>query len=575
MNRLSQEKSPYLLQHASNPVDWFPWGEAAFEKARREDKPVFLSIGYSACHWCHVMREESFENPAIAAQINASYVPIKVDREERPDIDHVYMQAALLLLGGAGWPLTVFLTPEKLPFYAGTYFPPHSRYGMPGIDEVLHRITELWTKDRRLLLSSAETVITAIRSEGATTTPRDPEPDLVTRAYPEFLRQFDREYKGFGGPPKFPPPLQCLQLLRHWYRTKEGRALTMVTETLHTMRRGGVYDQVGCGFHRYATDRAWLIPHFEKMLTDQALCALAYTEAFQATGEDAFRLTAREVLAYVLRDLSAPAGGFYTAEDAESEGSEGKYYLWTWDAVAAALGAEGAQEASGFLSLSREGNFPEPGSGINVLALLRPYPALSEEEKTRYHKVRRNLFAARAKRNRPARDDKILTDTNGLAIAALARAGRVFGAADLTSAAVSAARFVVQTMRREGRLQHRFFRDEAGITARCNDYAFLIWGLIELYETTFQAEWLAVAANLQRECISCLGSPEGGFFLAPRDQNDLIHNPREVRDGAVPSGNGISYQNLISLYRLTGNSLFAEEGLRLARAFAAQVADSP
>jgi uncharacterized protein YyaL (SSP411 family) len=547
----------------------------AFEKAREEDKPIFLSIGYSACHWCHVMREESFEDPEIAALLNTSFVPVKVDREERPDIDHIYMQAALLMIGKGGWPLTVLLTPQKLPFYAGTYFPPRTRDGVPGLTEVLQRIADLWESDRPLLLSSAETIVAMLRESMTPGTPMDPTADLIVHAYQDLLRQFDSANGGFGPSPKFPPPLQCILLLRYWRRTKKEKALSMVAQTLRAMRAGGVYDQAGCGFHRYATDTAWLVPHFEKMLTDQALCALAYTEAFQATGEEEFRKTAEEVLAYVLRDLLAPDGGFFTAEDAESEGVEGKYYLWTLEEAKTALGAQAVRDALRYFTLTEGGNFHAAERGLNVLALREPFSRILDQEKARFREVRQLLRAARNQRIRPLRDEKILTDGNGLAIAALARAGMVFGSPRFTGAAEAAAAFLLRTMRRDGRLLHRFWKENAGIAATCDDYAFLIWGLVELYEATFGVRWLHAACELQRECIASLGNPGGGFFLAPRDRDDLIQNPRVIRDAATPSGNGISFQNLLFLFRLTGDAVFAEKSLALARAFAADAGESP
>jgi uncharacterized protein YyaL (SSP411 family) len=593
-NRLADEQSPYLRQHKDNPVDWYPWGEAAFEKARREDKPIFLSIGYSTCHWCHVMEEESFEDEEVAALMNETFVSIKVDREERPDVDTIYMNVCQMMRGQGGWPLTVLLTPDRKPFYAATYLPKEGRFQRMGMLDLIPRIQTLWESDRDRLLEDADEVTDLLRrsvDEGGGT--EAPDEDLLGETYRQLSRQYDDTHGGFGSAPKFPSPHTFLFLLRHWHRTGEERALSMVTETLDEMRRGGIYDQVGYGFHRYSTDQRWVLPHFEKMLYDQALHVLAYTEAAQATGRDRYERTAREVLTYVLRDLRAPEGAFYSAEDADSltadgEREEGAFYVWTTDELRAALDEETAELVIELFNVRPEGNYQEEATGertgANVLyrdASLREVAerrgespeALRETVET----ARQTLLERRAERPRPGLDDKILTDWNGLMVAALATAARVFDEPRYETAAVEAAEFLVTTMRREdGSLLHRYRNEEAAITAPLDDYAFLTWGLLELYQTTFEPRWLETALALLDRSIDAFWDEEaGGFFLTAEGTEDLIVRPKELSDGALPSGNSVQLVNLLRAARMTGRTALEDRADALSRWAGRQVRSRP
>ncbi|MBM4313788.1 MAG: thioredoxin domain-containing protein, partial [Deltaproteobacteria bacterium] len=545
-NRLSREKSPYLLQHAENPVDWYPWGGEAFDRARREDKPVFLSVGYSTCHWCHVMAHESFEDITVAALLNEVFVCVKVDREERPDIDAVYMHVCQMMTGSGGWPLTIVMTPEKNPFFAATYIPKESRWGRQGLVDLIPRIGSIWKTRRDEVEKAAAQTLSHLMQPGSETGELHPEA-LLVRAFEELRGQFDERYGGFGDSPKFPMPHQIVFLLRHWRRTRSPDALRMAEKTLSAMRQGGIFDQLGHGFHRYSTDRQWLVPHFEKMLYDQALLAMAFTEAFQATGDEIHARTVREVLDYCIRDLCAPEGGFFAAEDADSEGEEGRFYLWSMDEFRRLLDPEELRLAKAAYSLAEEGNFVdpvEPGKrGDNILhpsgspAGIAESLGLTETEfLRRLEEVRLRLLAAREKRVRPQRDDKILTDWNGLMIAALARAARVLDEPRYFDAARMAIGFILSRLRApDGRLLHRFCKGEAAVTANLDDYAFLIWGLIEAYEAGFDADDLRAALALQEVVDRHFRDSEGGFFSTPNDGETLLFRPREGHDGAIPS----------------------------------------
>ena len=583
-NRLADEQSPYLRQHKDNPVDWYPWGEAAFTKAREEDTPIFLSIGYSTCHWCHVMERESFEDEAVAQVLNDGFVPIKVDREERPDVDSIYMDVCQMMRGQGGWPLTVLLTPERKPFFAATYLPKEGRFQQTGLMDLLPRVRTLWQNDRDKLLEDAEEVTDLLRRSTEEEGGGDaPGPQLLSDAARQLSRQFDRTHGGFGSAPKFPAPHNLLFLLRHWHRTGEERALDMVTETLDQMRLGGLFDQVGYGFHRYSTDQQWTLPHFEKMLYDQAMHVLAYTEAYQATGEDRYETTAREVIAYVLRDLQAPAGGFYSAEDADSENEEGEmeegaFYVWSTDAVRDLLDADLAELVIDVYNLSPEGNYQEESTGRrtgkNVLHLDR---SLAEEAdrremdedvlRERLGTARAALLEARSDRPRPGLDDKVLTDWNGLMVAALATAARAFGEPEYEAAARQTAQFLQEEMHdAEGRLLHRYRDGDAGIRATLDDYAFLTWGLLELYETTFEPQWLQVACDHMDACLDRFWDAErGGFYMTPDDGEALIVRPKDANDGAMPSGNSVQLTNLLRLARFTGRTEFEDTAAALSR----------
>jgi uncharacterized protein YyaL (SSP411 family) len=567
MNHLRGQLSPYLQQHAANPVDWYPWGEEALAKAKREDKPIFLSIGYSTCHWCHVMEQESFSDPEVAELMNETFVSIKVDREERPDLDQLYMTACQLSTGQGGWPLTVLMTPEQKPFFTATYLPKTARLGMSGLMELIPRVRELWATRRQEIEGSAEQIAQALRRATAPAKAGAlPGEQALAQAYRELTERFDPVHGGFGSAPKFPSPHLLMFLLRLWKRTGEAQALDMVERTLLAMRQGGIFDQVGFGFHRYATDPRWNVPHYEKMLYDQALLALAYTEAFQATGKPLYRRTAEEVLGYVLRDLRAPEGAFYSAEDADSpvglagadsQGGEGWFYLWGRDELAQALGDQGFAELERDCSLEQAS-----GEGL-LLALRDPEHPLPEA-------LRQRLYARRTGRARPFRDDKILAGWNGLTIAALARAGAALERPELTAAAGQAGRFILEHLRGPGgRLLHRYRRGEAGIPAFAEDYAYLAWGLLELYEASLDTSWLAEAFHLTDELLAGFweGTPggAGGLFLSAGDAEPLIARPRSSGDGALPAAESVAVSVLLKLGRIGDRRDYEEKAQQLLR----------
>jgi len=591
-NRLKDEQSPYLLQHADNPVDWYPWGEEAFEKARRENKPILLSIGYSTCHWCHVMEHESFEDEEVAKLMNETFVSIKVDREERPDIDNIYMTVCQLMSkGGCGWPLNIIMTPDKKPFFAATYIPKESRYGRLGMMEFVPKVKEAWEKDKENILNSAEAVTEAVKK--ATDVSQNTQAvELSTKTlntgYNQLLRNFDEENGGFGKSPKFPTPHNHLFLLRYWKRTNDQQALDMVEKTLQEMRLGGVYDHVGFGFHRYSTDPNWLLPHFEKMLYDQAMLVMAYTEAFQATGKKEYETTAREVLTYVLRDMTSPEGGFYSAEDADSEGEEGKFYVWTEEELKETLGDKNAELIITTFNTSKSGNFTEEAgghkTGANILHLKKPFSEIapsydiSEKEFTdKVEKARITLFNEREKRIHPYKDDKILTDWNGLMIAAFSMAGRTFNEPKYTKAASKATDFILSEMRDDnGNLLHRYRQGKAGIRANVDDYAFFIWGLLELYESTFDIKYLKTALSLQNELDKGFWDDKnGGYYFTANDAEKLISRQKEIYDGAIPSGISVAGLNLLKLARITGNIEYEKQASQLGDAFSETIESGP
>ena len=575
-NRLIKEKSPYLLQHAHNPVDWYPWGEEAFAKAAAENKPVFLSIGYSTCHWCHVMNEESFSRDDVAKLMNAAFVSIKVDREERPDIDNIYMNVAVMMNGSGGWPLTIIMTPDKKPFFAGTYFPHDTRFGQTGMLELIPKVKDAWKKDHSRILKSADKITASLRENTDSRKGSDLDASTLKSTYQQLLGRFDQKNGGFGTQQKFPSPQNLLFLLRYWKRTGETRTLEMVEKTLQAMRTGGMYDHIGFGFHRYSTEPTWRVPHYEKMLYDQALLAMAYTEAFQATGRGEYAETARQTLDYVLRDMTSPAGGFYSAEDADSEGIEGRFYLWTDNEIRRVLSKP---EADLFINA-----FGVDKTRINTLYSAKSVETLAGEFKIsasetakRLEAAREKLFAERDKRIHPHKDDKILADWNGMMIAALAKAGRVFDEAKFNNAAIKAADFVLSNLRRDGgRLLHRFREGEAGIGAHADDYAFFTMGLLELYESTFDTRFLRLALDLTDEFNKYFwDSADGGYFFTAADGEKLLTRQKEVFDNAIPSANSVAMLNLLKLGRLTGNTDYEAKAAALARAFSGNLRRQP
>ncbi|CEA14040.1 MULTISPECIES: thioredoxin domain-containing protein [Methanobacterium] len=587
LNHLKDEKSPYLLQHRDNPVDWYPWGEEAFQKAKDENKPIFLSIGYSTCHWCHVMSRESFQDPEIGQLINQVFVPVKVDREERPDIDSIYMTVCQMITGSGGWPLTIIMTPDLKPFFAGTYFPKDTGPRGTGLRDLILNVHELWENQEGELLKSADELTVSLEkiSQGK---PGDSlPPEIITQTYHSLQENFDQQYAGFGTNQKFPTPHHLLFLLRYWKQTGETEALNMIQETLKAMRKGGIYDHIGFGFHRYTVDQQWIIPHFEKMLYDQALLAMAYTEAYQATGETEYRETAEEVLEYILRDMRSPEGGFYSAEDADSEGEEGKFYLWTAEEIQDLLGPEDGALFQTVYSISPEGNFKDEARGIktgkNILHRTKTWDEISAELEIpsdqlwwKMEHAREVLFPAREARIHPGKDDKILTDWNGLVITALSIAGKVFGREDYLVAAGEAVDFIMTHLHSQGRLKHRWREGESAIEGNLDDYAYLIWGLLELYQATFQAEYLKAALKLNQTLTKHFwDNEEGGYYFTPDHAPQILVRQKEAYDTALPSGNSVQQMNLERLYLLTGENNFRETSESLEKYFSPTMKQTP
>jgi len=575
-NRLIGETSPYLLQHAHNPVDWYPWGEEALRRAREEDKPIFLSIGYAACHWCHVMERESFEDPAVAQLMNEHFVNVKVDREERPDLDDIYMKAVVALTGHGGWPMSVFLTPEGVPFYGGTYFPPEPRHGLPSFRQVLEAIAAAWRHRRDEVLRGGQALLEVLRRGDAPAQADSTlRPATLDAAFAQLERQFDLAHGGWGGAPKFPQPMALEFLLRTYVRTGEESARRMAERTLEKMARGGIYDHLGGGFHRYAVDALWRVPHFEKMLYDNAQLARVYVQAWQVTRRPLYRTVAEETADYLLREMQDPAGGFYSSLDADAEGEEGKFYVWTPQEVRAALGDDAPlfEDAYG---VTAEGNF----EGRCVLYRAREPDVLAERWgadadalEARLAAARRRLVAVRAGRVRPGCDDKVLAAWNGLAIGALADAARVLGRDDYREAAARAAAFVLEAMRTpQGRLRRSWRRGVARGEAFLEDYANLIDGLLALYEATFESRWFVEARRLADVMIAHYRDPAGGFFDVADDHEALVVRPRSLQDTATPSGGAAAAGALLRLAALTGEGRYrdlAETALRTVQPLAA------
>jgi uncharacterized protein YyaL (SSP411 family) len=587
-NRLIKEKSPYLLQHAYNPVDWYPWGEEAFQKADKEKKPVFLSIGYSTCHWCHVMEKESFEDSDVARIMNESLVPIKVDREERPDIDNVYMSVCQVFTGSGGWPLNIFMTPDKKPFYAATYIPKESRSGRLGMVELIPKIMEIWHTKNDELRDSANEFSSALKASSEVEGGEDLGEEILTSAFEQFSQIFDKENGGFGTSPKFPTPHNLTFLLRYWKRTGKKQALAMVEKTLSKMRLGGIYDHIGFGFHRYSTDKGWFTPHFEKMLYDQALLAMAYMECYQATKKEGYGETAREIFTYILRDMVSPEGCFYSGEDADSEGEEGKFYVWNYEEIKNLSTAEEAEILIKAFNIEKEGNFRDEATGEqtgrNILYLKKPIPELSAEFGITSGDLlkildtcREKLLSVRNKRIRPQRDNKILTDWNGLMIAALAKGAALFHEAKYLKAADSALQFIFAKMRSDGgRLYHRYCDGEAAIKGFLDDYVFLIHGLLELYEASLKGDYIKKALELNRILLDHFwDKKQGCFYMTSDDAEEVLLRKKEVYDGAVPSGNSVAFLNLLHLSRLTGDPEFEEKAAQIRKAFSRIIVKSP
>lgn len=566
-NRLIHEKSPYLLQHAHNPVDWYPWGNDAFEKAKAEDKPVFLSIGYSTCHWCHVMERESFEDEGVAAELNRSFISIKVDREERLDIDNFYMNACMALNGSGGWPLNCFLTPDKKPFFAGTYFPKDDAYGRAGFITLVRYIADMWRDKRGEVSADAARVLGRI-SERATKKAAFEE-NSDNEAYAELHHNFDSVNGGFGGAPKFPSLQNILFLMRYGLAKKDSGAIDMARVTLERMRRGGIYDHIGGGFFRYSTDEHWFVPHFEKMLYDNALHIYIYSEA-SVLIDKSFERTVRETAEFVLRSLHDIQGGFYTALDADSEGVEGKCYLWSAQEVEEALGRVDGARFCALYDVTDRGNF----EGKSIPNLLKGVPSFADADFA--VSANKRLLEYRGKRPQPFCDDKVLTANNGLMTAAFACAGRILNDKTYIKHARKCADFILRNLFSDERLLARWHAGEAGIPAGCNDYAFLIWGIIELYEATFEPRWLKEALRLTDSADSLFWDmAQGGYYLSGSDIDDLPMRQKEYYDGALPSANSVMAQNLIKLSRLTGDSKFEAHLKAILDSTAAEVSSYP
>jgi uncharacterized protein YyaL (SSP411 family) len=559
-NRLQNETSPYLLQHAGNPVNWYPWGDEALQKARNEDKPIFLSIGYSACHWCHVMAHESFEDKATAEILNEHFVSVKVDREERPDLDQIYMAAVQAMTGSGGWPMSVFLSPEGIPFYGGTYFPHLPRYGMPSFPQVLQAIVDAWQNRRQELVGSGQRLVEAIRRQGiprADARRQDVSRETLDTAFLNLRQQFDRTHGGWNGAPKFPQPMALEFLLRYHATTGNGQALQMVTQTLEAMARGGMYDQLGGGFHRYSVDDHWLVPHFERMLYDNAQLArvdlhawLLTSERSQAvTGNEFFRTITEEILDYIVREMRDPAGGFYSTQDADSEGEEGRFFVWTPDEIREILG----DDADVFMTaygVTQHGNF----EGKNILEFVGDI-----NQRATLTEARRALFEAREKRVRPGRDEKVLTSWNGLMLAAFAEAARALNRDDYRLVAERNADFLLRELRQgNGRLLRTWKAGEAKLNGYLEDYSHLIEGLLELYQTTFDPRWFVAAQQLAETMLEHFADSEGTLYDTSDDHETLITRPRDLQDNATPSGNAMAVTTLLKLAGFTNDLRYVD-----------------
>src|SRR5215213_5399398 len=555
-NRLASETSPYLLQHAENPVDWYPWSEEALARAREEDKPILVSIGYSACHWCHVMEHESFENPEIAAKMNDLFINIKVDREERPDLDAIYMTAVQALTGHGGWPLNVFVTPDGVPFYGGTYWPPEDRMGLAGFTKVLEAVSDAYQNRREEVLENAEQIREYL-TKATEATPRadDLKPAILDEALRGQSRSFDGENGGFGGAPKFPQPATLEFLAKYYRRTDDDRAAKMLRLTLDKMAAGGMYDQIGGGFHRYAVDAVWLVPHFEKMLYDNAQLVRVYLDAYRAFGDENYRRVVTETLDYVVREMTGPEGGFYSTQDADSEGEEGKFYVWSPTEIAEVLGPDDARVVARYYGVTPGGNF----EGHSIFNVPRPPAAVANELGISVDRLtdvvasaRPKLYAAREQRVHPGRDEKALTSWNGMMLRAFAEASRTLSRADYRDVARRNAEFLLSKLRRDGRLLHTYKDGQAKLNGYLEDYANLIDGLIALYEATFERRWIEEAISLTNTMVAEFTDAEGiGFYDTGASHETLVSRPRELHDGATPSGNSVAISVLLKLAVMT------------------------
>jgi hypothetical protein len=573
-NALIHETSPYLLQHAHNPVEWYPWGGEALRRSKEEDKPILLSIGYSACHWCHVMERESFENEEIAAIMNKHFINIKVDREERPDLDTIYMNAVQLMTGSGGWPMTVFLTPAQVPFYGGTYFPPADRHGLPGFPRLLLSIARAYAERKSEIQNDAPRIIGELERINRFDPAGDvPMADLLDNAVTNIMRNHDARYGGFGQSPKFPPSMTLTFLLRSYLRNGNNSLLEVVEQTLQKMANGGIYDQLGGGFHRYSVDQRWLVPHFEKMLYDNALLTRIFLDAYQTTRNNFYRQIAEETLDYVLREMTSPEGGFYSTQDADSEGEEGKFFVWTPRQVEAILGENEAAVFCSYYDITPEGNF-ESKSILNVPRPGSMVARLHNMEEDRFWEIIRRgrslLFAEREKRVRPGRDEKILTAWNGLMLRSFAEAANVLDREDYRQVAIRNAEFILAKLRSEGRLLRTYRDGEAKLNAYLEDHAFLLDSLLSLYEATFDPRWIKESLNLADILLQQFWDAEGkGFYFTATDHESLICRSKDFYDNATPSGNSVAAHALLRLAKLTGEEKWSTPARELLKMMAA------
>jgi hypothetical protein len=560
-NALAKETSPYLLQHAHNPVQWYPWSGEALSKAKEEDKPILLSIGYSACHWCHVMEQESFEDEETARLMNENFVNIKVDREERPDLDAIYMNAVQLMTGSGGWPMTLFLTPDQIPFYCGTYFPREDVHGMPSFRRVLVSVAQAYREKRELLYKDSETIVAELKKSNSLAAAQgELTSDLLETAASKLIASYDSRNGGFGQAPKFPPAMALHFLMRLYRRKGKGPYLDIVERTLTKMACGGIYDQLGGGFHRYSVDAQWLVPHFEKMLYDNALLSRAYLDAYLLTQNDLYRRIAQETLDYVAREMTSPEGGFYSSQDADSEGREGFFFLWSSAEVQSILG-EDAELFSRYYGIRPEGNF----EGKNILWVPSPEERLSDI----VARGRQALFKAREARIRPGRDEKVLTAWNAMMLQGFAEAANAFDREDYRQIALRNAEFLLSKLLRAGRLLRSYMRGQARFNAYLEDYACLIDGLVSLYEATFDSRWVREAEGLAERMVQKFWDPEGGgFYFTSEDHESLIDRPKDFYDNATPSGNSAAARGLLRLWKLTGNSRWSQYAIAILEALA-------
>ena len=588
MNRLADSKSPYLLQHKNNPVDWFPWGVEAFEKAKEENKPIFLSIGYSTCHWCHVMEHESFEDQQVAELMNENFVSIKVDREEMPEVDHLYMSVCQAMTGRGGWPLTIVMSPEKEPFFAGTYFPKTGRGNRPGMLELIPSLMNAWNNKQEDIQKTIEQVNNYLDKANNVQPGSELNRNTIDDAYNNFIERYDKNFGGFGKAPKFPSPHNLLFLLRYHKAYQDTMAKTMVENTLSKMRLGGIFDHIGFGFHRYSTDQEWFLPHFEKMLYDQAMISLAYLEAFEISKKQEYASIAHEIFSYVARDMTDENGGFYSAEDADSEGEEGKFYVWSTSEIDKILGPVQGKQFTDVYGFNENGNFHDEATGQlvpNNIPYLKnriiDYSVKNNIDikslKVTLEKNRNTLFEYRRNRIHPLKDDKILTDWNGLMIAALAKGGTILKEDKYTNAAERSANFILDNLRDEnGRLYKRYRNGSTGLQPHIDDYAFFIWGLLNLYESNFNTYYLKSALELSEIMVAdFLDKKRGGFFIGPNNGEKLIVRAKDSYDGAIPSGNAVAAMNFIRISKFTGDSKWEDIAQNTFLAFSESIKRIP